>query len=174
MCCFVSMHACSPNHKHTLCLQLLGENAAKISNFASYLRSVFRTDTDPTTLEVAAATLGHLVQTGGALTADVVEYEVHTPLHNTAVVTQLTVNTVVPHCLPGSANAEHSIAYVSVAAEHSCTELHTYQSMLSTAAQQCIHVSQCSALNHYNQPARNMLEPACPSCTLTSWAFQQQ
>ena len=58
------------------CLQLLGENAAKISNFASYLRSVFRTDTDPTTLEVAAATLGHLVQTGGALTADVVEYEV--------------------------------------------------------------------------------------------------
>lgn len=63
------------------CLQLLGENAAKISNFASYLRSVFRTDTDPTTLEVAAATLGHLVQTGGALTADVVEYEVCPPLH---------------------------------------------------------------------------------------------
>ena len=60
-------------------LQLLGENAAKISNFASYLRSVFRTDTDPVTLEVAAATLGHLVQTGGALTADVVEYEVVVP-----------------------------------------------------------------------------------------------
>lgn len=37
---------------------------------------MFRTDTDPTTLEVAAATLGHLVQTGGALTADVVVYEV--------------------------------------------------------------------------------------------------
>ena len=63
------------------CVQLLGENAAKISNFASYLRSVFRTDTDPTTLEVAAATLGHLVQTGGALTADVVEYEVSHQLH---------------------------------------------------------------------------------------------
>lgn len=63
-------------------MQLLGENAAKISNFASYLRSVFRTDTDPVTLEVAAATLGHLVQTGGPLTADVVEYEVEpaTPL----------------------------------------------------------------------------------------------
>lgn len=59
-------------------MQLLGENAAKISNFAIYLRSVFRTDTDPVTLEVAAATLGHLVQTGGALTADVVEYEVIT------------------------------------------------------------------------------------------------
>ncbi len=59
-------------------MQLLGENAAKISNFATYLRSVFRTDTDPVTLEVAAATLGHLVQTGGALTADVVEYEVIT------------------------------------------------------------------------------------------------
>lgn len=69
------------------CLQLLGENAAKISNFASYLRSVFRTDTDPTTLEVAAATLGHLVQTGGALTADVVEYEVRSALsaHNSLV-----------------------------------------------------------------------------------------
>ncbi len=62
----------------SLCVQLLGENAAKISNFATYLRSVFRTDTDPVTLEVAAATLGHLVQTGGALTADVVEYEVIT------------------------------------------------------------------------------------------------
>ena len=61
-----------------LYMQLLGENAAKISNFATYLRSVFRTDTDPVTLEVAAATLGHLVQTGGALTADVVEYEVLT------------------------------------------------------------------------------------------------
>ena len=57
-------------------MQLLGENPAKIVNFAGYLRNVFRTDTDPTTLEVAAATLGHLVQTGGALTADVVEFEV--------------------------------------------------------------------------------------------------
>lgn len=56
--------------------QLLGENPAKIVNFAGYLRNVFRTDTDPTTLEVAAATLGHLVQAGGALTADVVEFEV--------------------------------------------------------------------------------------------------
>ena len=55
---------------------MLGENPAKIVNFAGYLRNVFRTDTDPTTLEVAAATLGHLVQTGGALTADVVEFEV--------------------------------------------------------------------------------------------------
>ena len=57
-------------------MQLLGEDPAKIVNFAGYLRTVFRTDTDPTTLEVAAATLGHLVQTGGALTADVVEFEV--------------------------------------------------------------------------------------------------
>ena len=72
----------TPLTKHLPCLQLLGENAAKISNFATYLRSVFRTDTDPTTLEVAAATLGHLVQAGGALTADVVEYEVCTALHS--------------------------------------------------------------------------------------------
>lgn len=71
----------APMSKHLFCLQLLGENAAKISNFATYLRSVFRTDTDPTTLEVAAATLGHLVQAGGALTADVVEYEVCTAQH---------------------------------------------------------------------------------------------
>lgn len=55
---------------------MLGENPAKIVNFAGYLRNVFYADTDPTTLEVAAATLGHLVQTGGALTADVVEFEV--------------------------------------------------------------------------------------------------
>ena len=68
--------ACPTHPSTVVLLQLLGENAAKISNFASFLRSVFRTDTDPVTLEVAAATLGHLVQTGGALTADVVEYEV--------------------------------------------------------------------------------------------------
>ena len=70
-------------------MQLLGEDPAKIVNFAGYLRTVFRTDTDPTTLEVAAATLGHLVQTGGALTADVVEFEVpvasHTPSPASAV-----------------------------------------------------------------------------------------
>ena len=72
----VSVTGHSHSHSHMFCMQLLGENAAKISNFASYLRSVFRTDTDPVTLEVAAATLGHLVQSGGALTADVVEFEV--------------------------------------------------------------------------------------------------
>lgn len=78
---FCRMDAFRPTDTHIPWLQLLGENAAKISNFATYLRSVFRTDTDPTTLEVAAATLGHLVQAGGALTADVVEYEVCTALH---------------------------------------------------------------------------------------------
>ena len=79
-------------------LQLLGENAAKISNFASYLRSVFRTDTDPTTLEVAAATLGHLVQTGGALTADVVEYEVSYLIRCSQCCTQLHITAYAMVC----------------------------------------------------------------------------
>lgn len=57
-------------------LQLLGEDALKTSNFAKYLREVFQPGTDPMTMEVAAATLGHLVKSGGALTADIVEFEV--------------------------------------------------------------------------------------------------
>ncbi len=56
-------------------VQLLGEDAAKTSYFASYLREVFQPNTDPMTMEVAASTLGHLVKSGGALTADIVEFE---------------------------------------------------------------------------------------------------
>ena len=37
---------------------------------------MFQPSTDPLTMEVAAATLGHLVKSGGALTADIVEFEV--------------------------------------------------------------------------------------------------
>ena len=61
------------------CAQLLGEDAAKTSHFASYLREVFLPGTEMLTMEVAAATLGHLVKSGGALTADIVEFEVATP-----------------------------------------------------------------------------------------------
>ncbi|BDA44527.1 Serine/threonine-protein kinase TOR [Coccomyxa sp. Obi] len=57
-------------------VKLLGEDAAKTSYFASYLREVFQPNTDPMTMEVAASTLGHLVKSGGALTADIVEFEV--------------------------------------------------------------------------------------------------
>ena len=56
--------------------QLLGEDAAKTSHFAAYLCEVFQPGTEPLTMEVAAATLGHLVRSGGALTADIVEVEV--------------------------------------------------------------------------------------------------
>lgn len=59
--------------------QLLGEDAAKTSHFASYLREVFLPGTEMLTMEVAAATLGHLVKSGGALTADIVEFEVAAP-----------------------------------------------------------------------------------------------
>lgn len=55
--------------------QLLGEDAAKTAHFASNLREVFQPSTEPLTMEVAAAALGHLVRSGGALTADVVEFE---------------------------------------------------------------------------------------------------
>ncbi len=57
-------------------VQLLGEDAAKTTNFAAYLREVFHPTTEPMTMEVAAGTLGHLVRSGGALTADIVETEV--------------------------------------------------------------------------------------------------
>ncbi len=56
--------------------QLLGEDAAKTTKFAEYLREVFHPTTEPMTMEVAAATLGHLVRSGGAPTADIVETEV--------------------------------------------------------------------------------------------------
>ena len=57
-------------------MQLLGEDAAKTTNFAAYLREVFHPTTEPVTMEVAANTLGHLVRSGGALKADIVETEV--------------------------------------------------------------------------------------------------
>ena len=59
--------------------QLLGEDAAKTAHFAKALREVFQPSTDPLTMEVAAATLGHLVKSGGALTADIVEFEARGP-----------------------------------------------------------------------------------------------
>jgi len=55
--------------------QLLGEDAAKTAHFAGALREAFQPSTDPLTMEVAAAALGHLVRSGGALTADIVEFE---------------------------------------------------------------------------------------------------
>eukprot|EP00854_Cymbomonas_tetramitiformis_P013611 gene13611-16092_t len=54
----------------------LGENATKISRFANYLRDIFQPNIDTATMIAAAQALGHLVRAGGALTADVVEFEV--------------------------------------------------------------------------------------------------
>ena len=57
-------------------VSLLGENATKISRFANYLRDIFQPSTDAVTLAAAAKALGHLVHSGGPVTADVVEFEV--------------------------------------------------------------------------------------------------
>ena len=54
----------------------MGENVGKINRFATYLRDVFTPTCEPELAEAASRALGHLVQVGGALTADVVESEV--------------------------------------------------------------------------------------------------
>ncbi|CAI7750020.1 unnamed protein product [Closterium sp. NIES-54] len=54
----------------------LGESAAKASRFASFLRRIFEEKTDADTISAAAATLGHVARAGGAMAADVVEFQV--------------------------------------------------------------------------------------------------
>ena len=58
----------------------MGENVGKINRFATYLRDVFTPTCEPELAEAASRALGHLVQVGGALTADVVESEVRRSL----------------------------------------------------------------------------------------------
>lgn len=55
----------------------LGEIATKIAKFASYLRSIFEHKKDSQVLINASRALGHLAATGGALTANDVEYQVN-------------------------------------------------------------------------------------------------
>ena len=50
----------------------LGETVGKLNRFASYLRDVFTPTCEPRLAEAASRALGHLVQVGGALTADIV------------------------------------------------------------------------------------------------------
>ena len=57
-------------------VSILGENATKVSRFANYLRDVFQPGTDALTMSAAAKALGHLVRSGGSVTADVVEFEI--------------------------------------------------------------------------------------------------
>ena len=55
---------------------LSGEDAAKTTRFANYLRDVFQPGTQPGTVRLAARALGHLVRRGGPMTSDVVTFEV--------------------------------------------------------------------------------------------------
>lgn len=57
----------------------LGETATKIAKFAEYLKKIFEEKQDPEVLIAASVALGHLAKVGGALTADVVEYQVCYP-----------------------------------------------------------------------------------------------
>lgn len=60
----------------------LGENASKFSRLANYLRDApFQMGCDLTIVAAAVDALGLLVRSGGALTADVVEFEVRRRLH---------------------------------------------------------------------------------------------
>ena len=58
----------------------LAEAVGKLNRFASYLRDVFTPTCEPRLAEAASRALGHLVQVGGALTADIVELEVRRAL----------------------------------------------------------------------------------------------
>ena len=106
------MHALQPRGAHAskrvTWAQLLGEDAAKTAHFASNLRDVFQPSTEPLTMEVAAAALGHLVRSGGALTADVVEFEartffsqyggIYSPSHAWLLARALYRSSCFPHC----------------------------------------------------------------------------
>lgn len=59
----------------------LGEISKKNAKFASYLRSIFESKADSGVLIHASRALGHLAAAGGALTADVVEYQVILSFH---------------------------------------------------------------------------------------------
>ncbi|CAN1302710.1 Serine/threonine-protein kinase TOR [Linum perenne] len=58
----------------------LGENASKVSKFASYMRHVFEVKQDHEVLALASRVLGHLARAGGAMTSDEVEIQVRMAL----------------------------------------------------------------------------------------------
>ncbi|BBN14806.1 serine/threonine-protein kinase mTOR [Marchantia polymorpha subsp. ruderalis] len=58
----------------------LGETATKIAKFADHLKMIFEEKQDPEVMKAASIALGHLARVGGALTADVVEYQVRRAL----------------------------------------------------------------------------------------------
>lgn len=54
----------------------LGESAFKVSKLTAYMRTLFEIKRDPEVLILASEVLGHLVKSGGAMTADEVERQV--------------------------------------------------------------------------------------------------
>lgn len=54
----------------------LGESASKVSKLTAYMRTLFEGKRDPEVLILASEVLGHLVKSGGAMTADEVERQV--------------------------------------------------------------------------------------------------
>ena len=60
------------------CCQVVGDDAARARSFASLLSHALAHAEDVTVLNVAAQTLGHLVRSGGAMAADIVDKEVRT------------------------------------------------------------------------------------------------
>ena len=64
-------------------MQLMGEKAAKVENFGTYLSEVPVTSTDRGLLQLAATVMGHLVRSNVQLTAALVDNEV-TPAYDTS------------------------------------------------------------------------------------------
>ncbi|XP_042452346.1 serine/threonine-protein kinase TOR-like [Zingiber officinale] len=54
----------------------LGESASKVSRLTAYMRILFEVKRDPEVLILASEVLGHLVKSGGAMTADEVERQI--------------------------------------------------------------------------------------------------
>ncbi|XP_074572810.1 serine/threonine-protein kinase TOR [Curcuma longa] len=54
----------------------LGESASKVSKLTAYMRMLFEVKRDPEVLILASEVLGHLVKSGGAMTADEVERQI--------------------------------------------------------------------------------------------------
>ena len=61
-------------------IRYVSENAARITAMARSIKAVLTNSTDPKLLKQAARTMGQLVQTAGAMSADVVEREIRDAL----------------------------------------------------------------------------------------------
>lgn len=57
-------------------VKLTGDDASKTARFGDLLSRVLQDSNDLGLLDVSAVTMGHLVKSGGAIAADIVEQEV--------------------------------------------------------------------------------------------------